>query len=524
MSSMNHVRQRDLLLPAGALHIPLRMVSGRLDGGVDELRRYVQNGGAIIVVPQPGDDRQVELTGVVVDEVRPATERFVSLADRPEAARLDREVPVWSRLHVLREVACDVEVVATTTIASRSVPVLTMRSCGRGRVLTTGLADLDVFDHGDVGRYLRRLLDARRPAVRTLGLGVVGYGPHGGMGYTHGLAANETEGLRFVAAVDPVAERRVAALADFPNATTYPSAVELGADDAVDVAVIATPPSRHADVAVTLLDAGKHVVVEKPMCLTVDDADRMLAAATANGRVLTVHQSRRWDTDFLAVKRAVSLGLLGEVFNIETFVGGFDHPCRAWHSDEAISGGAVYDWGSHHIDWILTLYGELPARVVTHSHKRVWQDVTNADQVTVWMQWPDGREATFRQSDVAAIRRPKFFVQGTEGTLDGHYRPMRVESLEPGRGYTARTEHHAEAPVDLRLVRCEPGYGLAEQLLPPVPPAGWGFHRNLADHLLLDEPLAVPPSESRAVVAVLEAAQRAGANGSAVVDLCPGSP
>jgi hypothetical protein len=124
---------------------------------------------------------------------------------------------------------------------------------------------------------------------------------------------------------------------------------------------------------------------------------------------------------------------------------------------------------------------------------------------------------------VTAIRRPKFLVQGTEGTLDGHYRPVRTESVEPGRGYATRTAHHAEAPVDLRVVRYEPGYGHVEQTLPPVPHRGWGFHRNLADHLLLGEPLAVPPSQSRAVVAVLEAAQRAGANGSAVVELSCGS-
>jgi hypothetical protein len=110
-------------------------------------------------------------------------------------------------------------------------------------------------------------------------------------------------------------------------------------------------------------------------------------------------------------------------------------------------------------------------------------------------------------------------VQGTAGTIEGHYRPLRFESLEPGRGYAQRAAHHAEAPVELRLVRYESGYGLVEQVLPPAPHPGWGFHRNLADHLLLGEPLAVPPRQSRAVVAVLEAAQRAGANGSAMVEL-----
>lgn len=485
----------------------------------DHWRRQVMAGGTLIVVPDPHDEGQRELTGVVVTAAHPAAEWCVSLADRVEAARLDTETAVYSRLAGLQVADADVEVLATTSVGFRTVPVVTVRSLGHGRVVAVGLVDLDVLAHPLLRRYLGRVLDRRPRPSRTLGLGVVGYGPHGGMGYLHALAATETDGLRFVAAADPAPERRAAAQADFADAHVHDSADALAEDDVVDVAVVATPPFRHADLAVALLDKGKHVVVEKPMCLTVADADRMMAAAAANDRVLTVHQSRRWDTDFLAVQRAMAQGLLGEVFNIETFVGGFAHPCRAWHSEESISGGAVYDWGSHHIDWILALLGGPPVQVVAHSHKRVWHDVTNADQVTVWMRWSDGREATFRQSDLAGFRRPKFLVQGTAGTLEGHYRPLRVESLEPGRGYVVRTEHHAEAPVELRLSRYETGYGTVECQLPLAPHPGWGFHRNLADHLLLGEALAVPPSQSRTVVRVLEAAQRAGANGSAIVDL-----
>ena len=65
----------------------------------------------------------------------------------------------------------------------------------------------------------------------------------------------------------------------------------------------------------------------------------------------------------MAIRRAVDAGLLGEVFNVETFVGGYAHPCRTWHSDTAVSGGAGYDWGSHHVDWVLQLLGAAPRQV-----------------------------------------------------------------------------------------------------------------------------------------------------------------
>ena len=251
----------------------------------------------------------------------------------------------------------------------------------------------------------------------------------------------------------------------------------------------------------------------------VDTADDLLARADELGLLLTVHQNRRWDADFRAIRRLVAEGMLGDVFNVETFVGGFEHPCRAWHSEDSISGGAVYDWGSHHIDWIIQHYGTAPRKVLCSAHTRVWHDTTNVDQLSVWMQWDDGREATFRQSDVCAIRRPKFHVEGTLGTLEGHYDPVRHDSVLPGRGFQAAVSHHAERPVELHLARFDGEHGIIHSTIQPAPHPGWGFHRNLADHLLLGEDLAVRPEQSRDVVSVLEAAHRSGANGGELIEL-----
>ena len=300
---------------------------------------------------------------------------------------------------------------------------------------------------------------------------------------------------------------------------TYASTADLEADDDVNAVVVATPPNSHFDLALSLLRAGKHVALEKPMCFTLQEADVLIEAALATRRTLTVHQSRRWDADFLTVRRCVEGGELGEVFNVETFVGGFEHPCRAWHSEVAVSGGAVYDWGSHHLDWIILLMGAFPVTLTATGHKRVWHDITNLDQVRVRMGFDDGREAEFLQSDLAGFRRPKFYVQGTKGTIVGNYRPVVFERLEPGLGYVSEPAHHAEAPAELRLARYEAGYGLTESMLPSVRPERFGFHRNLADHLLLGEPLAVTPESVRQVVALLEAAQQSTDGGNVPISL-----
>jgi len=397
-----------------------------------------------------------------------------------------------------------------------------------GRTLVSGLGNTDdALADPRLATVVRRALrSSARPAPppRTLGVGVVGYGPYGGMGFIHGTAVTATSGLELVAACDRDADRRKAAEHDFAGVRAYATIEDLAADDAVDIAIVALPPVSHAAVALALLRAGKHVVLEKPLCLAVADADELIAEATARGLVLTVNQSRRWDQDFRAVRRAVDDGMLGEVFNMETFVGGFEHPCRAWHSQDTVSGGVVYDWGSHHIDWILQLFGAGPASVSAVGHKRVWHDVTKLDQLRVRMLWQDGREAEFVSSDVAAIRRPKFYVQGTEGTLVGHYRPVTFDRLDPALGYVQEPAHHAEAPVDLVLGRHQSGSGVAEIRLPLPPVQPFAFHRNLADHLLLGDPLAVTPGSSREVVAVLEAATRSAADGGAPVAVTPAAP
>jgi len=157
--------------------------------------------------------------------------------------------------------------------------------------------------------------------------------------------------------------------------------------------------------------------------------------------------------------------------------------------------------------------------VLCSAHNRVWNDTTNVDQLSLWMQWDDGREATFRQSDVCAIRRPKFHVEGTKGTIEGHYQPVVTERIVAGRGHVTDVSHHAEAPVELTVATYDEVLGVRSTTAPPAPHPGWGFHRNLADHLLLGEPLAVHPEQSRDVVAVLEAGQRSGANGAELIEL-----
>ncbi len=483
-----------------------------LDGAPepDHIRCWVEQGGCLLSIAAPAGAQPPQGEWMAT----------VAAPEHPATARLPREMTVTDRFWPLAANAAEGEVLVSVSVAFRNEPAVTTRRLGAGRLTTSALGSTDAaLSHPDLATLLGRLL---RPTLATsdqVGLGIVGYGPYGGMGQRHGAAAAATDGLEMAAACDTDPARRKAAEADFPGLVAYPSFEEMTSDDNVSVVIVATPPISHASIARAALLAGRHVVLEKPMCLTVAEARSLIALADDQGLMLTVNQNRRWDPDYRAVKMLVDTGQLGELFAMETFVGGFEHPCRAWHSERSISGGAAYDWGSHHLDWTVQLMGSPPATVTAHAHKRVWHDVTNADQIRVHLAWPDGREAVFVQSDVAAIRKPKLYLQGTAGTLIGHYRPVLTERVEAPRGYTAETSHHAEAPVALTLARYEAGWGLTETQITPFAELAYPFHRNLADHLLLGEPLAVTPESVRPVIAVLEAATRSAASGGAPVPL-----
>ena len=519
----------------GPLPAPTRYDAVVVDGPWDApdpawlagLRHRVAAGASLLAIGPATDPAWEGLAAAPDGPGMPPGELFARAADprHPLLLRVAAEFPVVDRLAPLAGPP-DATALLTVSVAFRDRTAAVEWTPGAGRVVASGLG-VDDAALGSIplrtvlGRGLRPRAEAHHPD-RTLGVGVLGYGPYGGMGYYHGLACRSTPGLELVAAADTSLERRKAAEDEFPGIRTYADLAELAGDDDLDVAVVATPPSLHFDAVRSLLRAGKHVACEKPLCLTVAEVDELAATAVEAGVCLTVNQNRRWDPDFVALRRAVDAGMLGELFNVETFVGGFEHPCRAWHSEVSVSGGAVYDWGSHHVDWILQLMGGPPAVVQTFGHKRVWHDVTNLDQLRLRMYWDDGREAEFLQSDVAGVRRPKFYVQGTAGTLVGSYRPVTFERIEPGHGYRAEVAHHAEAPAELVLARYESGYGLVESRLPAAPAQPFAFHRNLADHLLLGEPLAVSVDSVRPVIAVLEASQRSSDAAGRAVPLASG--
>ena len=318
----------------------------------------------------------------------------------------------------------------------------------------------------------------------------VGLLAYGAIGHEHNLAVQGTPGLELTAVCDVNEARLAAALELAPGAKTFTDATSMLDSGELDLVVVSTPPNTHHQWAREALSRGIDVVLEKPMALTADECDELMALAAERDLLLVVYQNRRYDADFATVRRLIREGAIGEVFHIDTFVGGYSKPCSYWHSDAAVSGGAIFDWGSHFLDQVLCLIDDEIAHVSAQNHKRLWMHATNADHAQVTLTFSTGKQATFTHSDLAAARRPKYFVLGTLGAIVGDWDPAAEPAV-------------ADLPAVLTVFAADGSREVVD--LDRVEP--YAFHRSIVDHFENAVPMEVRAMQSRDVVAVMEAAE-----------------
>jgi len=333
--------------------------------------------------------------------------------------------------------------------------------------------------------------------VNEIRVGLLAYGA---IGDQHNSAVGATEGLRLTAVADTNPDRLTAAKALAPDIATFTDSKEMLDSGLIDLVVISTPPNSHYLWAKESLNRGLHVILEKPMALTVQECDELIAIAASKDLLLVVYQNRRFDEDFVTMKRLIDDGAIGEVFSYESFVGAYSEPCSFWHSIVDVSGGAIFDWGSHFIDQILAIMPGEVAAVTGINQKRMWNHVTNADHADVSITFADGARAVFTNSDLAAARKPKFYVLGTTGAIVGNW--------DPAAGSTP-----ADLPAILTIHRADG----SSQVISNDSVTPYSFHQSVVEYLNNKVPMNVTTHQSRDVVAIMQAAEESAlANGNPV--------
>ncbi len=488
---------------------------------------FVERGGGLICLGDAAEMyHEYDLLGELLGNVRgmctPSCEIIARVAnsDNYITRRVDSTFAVHEAVYLLERVPSDADILWHTNWHFAPYTLAYTRTYGEGRIFCTTLGSTaetrinPVFTQM-IARAIRYVAGAST-TERSTRVAMIGYGA---IGFEHGTAISNVTGLTYAVVCDRNEERLATARQAFPGIRTCTDLNEVAEDPDIDLVIVSTPPNTHAAISMQMLRAGKHVVSEKPFCLTTAEANEMIALAKDYQRTLTVYQCRRWDPDFLAIQQVINNGTIGNVFHMETFIGGYSHPCDYWHSHEPISGGVFYDWGSHYLDWILQLIPERVVSVRGVEHKRVWYDVTNADQSSVYLQFAGGQEAEFMHSDIAAVMKPKWYILGERGAIVGHWRQETVKSRRWSGDLIEERLAPSEALPDITVYTRDRNAAIHEQhIMLPVAPL-YPFHRNLANHLHNDEPLAVPPEESRRNIAVMEAAKYSAAHHGATVQL-----
>ena len=245
--------------------------------------------------------------------------------------------------------------------------------------------------------------------MKKMKAAVVGYGGMGGWHVEHLLKSDVCE-LAGVYDIKP--ERNE--LAKSREIHAYASYEELLADPSVELITVAIPNDDHESVVIAALNAGKNVICEKPVTLTMESLDRMIAAAEKNGVHFSTHQNRRWDVDFLAMKQIHDSGEIGKVLNIESRVHGSRGIPSDWRGEKEHGGGMLYDWGIHLIDQVLMIFGWDVESVYC-----VCDHITNKevdDGFRLELVFKNGQRALIELGTYNFIAMPRFYMRAEKGT------------------------------------------------------------------------------------------------------------
>ena len=270
-----------------------------------------------------------------------------------------------------------------------------------------------------------------------------------------------------------------------------------------DLIVVATPNATHFEIAAAALNAGKHVVVDKPFTVTVGEADELIALARRQERVLTVFHNRRWDGDFLTVRKL--LPKLGDVALFEAHWDRFRPEIKAgWREVPRPGSGVLSDLGPHMIDQALLLFGMPEAVSADILAQRPGAQVDDYFDLTFHY---GERRVCLRCSTLIAEPRPRFAVHGAAGSYVKY-------GLD-------RQEAQLKAGMDPR----DPSFGVDESSgtltfgdgkhgkVPPEHGNYRAFYNAVADAILDGAPVPVDPSDARDGMVLIDLARRAAASG-----------
>ena len=362
--------------------------------------------------------------------------------------------------------------------------------------------------------------------MSNIKMAILGYG---GQGSWHGDKLLTIPETVEVIGVYDILENRQQAARD-KGFKTYNSFEEMLGDKDLELVTVATPNDLHEPQVIALLNAGKNVISEKPVTMSLESLEKMIAAANKNGKFFTVHQNRRWDEDFLVSRKILNDDMLGNAYCIESRVHGSRGIPSDWRNRKEQGGGMVLDWGVHLFDQIMMLKPDCKITSIFTELTYVTNENCDDGFRTI-ITFEDGFRALVEVGTSNFISLPRWYIMGENGTaiinsfgMDGKITMISDwETRDKVSAISDWTKKDA-APVIT-------GAGLTKTMAPrtpdtikeyPLPRLDTDvrdYYRNIKEVIRTGADPIVPHEQMRRVVKIMEAVFRSGETNEVVKEI-----
>lgn len=331
-------------------------------------------------------------------------------------------------------------------------------------------------------------------------IGLVGYGMSGSVFHAPLITSIPELTLKTIVSSDPAKVHQT-----YPNVIVVPTLDALLADKDTALVVVATPNETHFALAKQAIEAGKHVVVDKPFVVSSAQADELITLAHMHNVVLSVYQNRRWDNDFLTIHHLIETGVLGEISTYEAHYDRYRPTVRnRWREQAGPGSGTLYDLGSHLIDQALFLFG-IPTTV--------WADIRAQrigakadDYFHLVLSYPH-MDAILHSGSLVRESGPHFQLHGSKGSFLKYGLDSQEDALKAGKrpGETAWGSDdealYGELTTDI-------GDLIVKGKVQTLPGRYEAFYQGIAEAIADGKPVPVAPEDARNTIRVIEAALR----------------
>ena len=339
--------------------------------------------------------------------------------------------------------------------------------------------------------------------MNQLNLGMIGFGMAGRV--FHGPIIKSLSYLKLAKVLTSNKKAHEYIGVHYPEAEVVTEAGLILEDEKIDLVVVATPNQSHMEYVSKALLANKHVIVEKPFTITLEEADALIALAKKQNRILSVHQNRRWDSDYLTVKKVIESNLLGDVVEYEAHYDRFRNFIKenAWREEDQLGSGVLYDLGSHLIDQALCLFG-LPLEVTADlgAQRKGGRTV---DYFQIIMHY-DKLRVVLKSGSLVREPLPHFIVLGNEGSFIKYGMDVQEAALKEG-ALPVGDENWGVEPVALHGTINTDINGMHIRGIVESEKGDYRkYYENVYNAIIGKEDLIVKPEEARNTIRIIQLA------------------